>query len=799
MFIGDLIQPNSAYTVSCSFRKRGTHLPLAPDLYPDPDGNALLCGRPTGWRQSTVLDVGVDIELSLSCSCFVDSVMIGLADPLSVRLTELFAIDGDGGLVPIARNCRGGNLIAGYTCDRLLLRLHADFRNIDIRTFGITGAVFDDYNLYPQPASFRLDPGPGLKLGSLGAILTDTGDGDCRFAADWLRGRLSEAFDLQLPVRHLSEPAAALPGTIALAKLAGGAANQYAIHADADACSLAAADRLGLVYAVETLIRLVKDETIAAATLADQPFLTLRGVHIGLPERSEIPFVKRLIKELLVPMRYNTLFIEVAAGMRFDRHPEINEVWLRNSADARRGLCPVPPHSTMVCSESCLEQSEVRDLVAYAEQFGLEVIPEVQSLSHVQYVTMAHPELAEKPAQRPGDGDGDLFAADALPDEVYPSCYCPSNEQSYALMFDLLDEILAVFRPKRYVHMGHDEVYRIGVCPACQDKDPASLFADDVNRYQAYLAARGLGMMIWADMLHAVTAYKTPPAIDKISRDIVLLDFIWYFHLDKDIEDRLLDHGFKVIIGNLYSSHYPRYAERAVKPGMIGAQVSTWVRVDAYTLGMEGKFYDLLYSAGMMWSRDYLQDARRCYDRLVRARIPELRAKLSGSRPLADRFETLALGVTPLEVASPASISPLPSEADIPVEAYLSALAFTHAASNNAERIAWHPLKKIGEYLVFYDDGSAAAIPIEYGGNICAGSRRYGEPLWPAYYRHEGYIGTWFADPISLKTADGEDLTLYEFVWENPEPAKKVAFVRLRGLGDTDAGILLYKLKAAIQ
>ena len=88
-------------------------------------------------------------------------------------------------------------------------------------------------------------------------------------------------------------------------------------------------------------------------------------------------------------------------------------------------------------------------------------------------------------------------------------------------------------------------------------------------------------MMIWGDMLQPVTKYLTPPAVDLIPKDIVLLDFIWYFHLDKDIEDHLLERGFKVIMGNMYSSHYPRYEARRSKKGILGAEVSTWARAES--------------------------------------------------------------------------------------------------------------------------------------------------------------------------------------------------------------------------
>jgi hypothetical protein len=95
-------------------------------------------------------------------------------------------------------------------------------------------------------------------------------------------------------------------------------------------------------------------------------------------------------------------------------------------------------------------------------------------------------------------------------------------------------------------------------------------------------------------MIQPVTKYQTPDAIDMIPKDIVMLDFIWYFHLGKDIEDNLLEKGFDVLVGNLYSSHFPRYESRIRKEGIHGGQISAWVATNETSLQQEGKFYDRL-------------------------------------------------------------------------------------------------------------------------------------------------------------------------------------------------------------
>ncbi|HBN83866.1 MAG TPA: hypothetical protein DDZ89_08475, partial [Clostridiales bacterium] len=512
---------------------------------------------------------------------------------------------------------------------------------IIIGSLDIIAGVFDCPVIYPIPRHMETENLVALTMEQLQQILLpDNPSEDTLFVAELLKGKIAESTSKDIAVKYFNqvnsqENAIVLglcteyekdcPAKVKPQK------EGYILHADKLTVYLTGADKNGLIYGVETVLSFLENGFIPVCRINDFPRMQFRGFHTGLPAREEIPFFKRFIKYVLAPMGYNTIFLEFAGGMRFDRHPKITEMWMEGNQKAKKGEWPAFPHGSMVAGGSVLEKSEVTDIVAYARSYGLEVIPEVQSLSHVQYITVAYPEIAEIAEETKAKTKYDLNKEDIPPSEFYAHSYCAAQEKSYEIIYDIIDEIVEVVKPVEYVHMGHDEVYQIGICPVCKDKDPADLLAKHINRMHKYLADKNLKMMMWGDMLHDVTRYKTPPAIDKIPKDIVMLDFIWYFHFDKDLEDRLLNHGFKVIMGNMYSSHYPRYESRILKDGMIGAQVSTWCRFDEYTLGYMGKIYDVLYSANMMWNDTYQSDARLIYDKILVDMIPKLRSKIHGS------------------------------------------------------------------------------------------------------------------------------------------------------------------------
>ena len=807
MFIGNLLDPRSGVAIETTYYRSNT-TQLMPPTSPAGD---LVKGETLGWQWDDLCGSGLDIHLKLTAPqgaaaksriWICQLILHQAAAPASVADGATLyrnGADGTPGLIAQTKPQPGqqleGDIILDANCfaDDLLLRIQTDYRNLKFESIELIGAVLEDTCVFPLPAETKDRPGKAIAAASLTTIAADLSDPDCAAAADYLQDQFKNALHIALTINNApsanSDPAYSSDGIIAISKDPAILAEGYRLVTAADRITIKASDLRGLLYGAAALYQLALTGQIQPTEINDAPFLGFRGVHIGLPSRENIPFLKRLIRYLLIPMRYNTLFVEIGAGMRYDRHPEINEAWVRCKEKAESGEWPAVAHLDMIAYGSFLEKDEVADIFRYAEALGMEAIPEVHSLSHVQFLTNVRPDIAEIPAAREELGDVDLLVDDGLNQEFFPSCYCPSNEESYKLLFDVLDEVIEVTQPKRYVHMGHDEVYQIGVCKVCREKDPAQLFADDVNRIHDYLADKGLKMMIWCDMLQKASSYLTPPAIDRIPKDIVMLDFIWYFHLDKDIETNILEYGFDTAVGNLYSSHFPRYEKRIRQEGMIGGQISTWVAVDEKNFALEGKMYDFVYTANMLWSSEYRAEARSAYAQCIAALLKQARPLIQKGYSLPT-YQYVPVQLQQLIHAEPGKA---PITIQIPKEHRISeGLLFVHAADRPGRRIPWQQLDVIGDYTVTYTDGTSVTLPLEYGGSFAELQRPYALPLKSPYFRHEGYIGTYTADPIVIdKAPDGSDFTLYGWHWENPQPKKKLASVTLTIRPDAACGLYL--------
>ena len=194
------------------------------------------------------------------------------------------------------------------------------------------------------------------------------------------------------------------------------------------------------------------------------------------------------MRDLLLRFKFNGIVLEVGGGMRLESHPEISAGWRRTVAEwyahgetmdklgegiplgtARRFAASL---HVGVGGGAYVEKDDVRRLAEWAELYGLEIVPEVQALSHTYYIASARRDVAEDPEM------------------AWPDSYCPSNPESYRIFFDVLDEYIDVLRPKR-VHIGHDEWRAGAFCPRCRGKDTGALYADDVLKIHRHLKREG--------------------------------------------------------------------------------------------------------------------------------------------------------------------------------------------------------------------------------------------------------------------------------------------------------------------
>ena len=469
--------------------------------------------------------------------------------------------------------------------------------------------------------------------------------------AQLLADMVADDFGLVLPIVRGKAPSGSIPIEIAIAGRPGAGeppadlpgAEGYLLKIAAQGATAMGRDVRGAQYAVATLIQLAehrgREVVLRGADVRDWPRKPVRMVHLYLPGSDHLGYARRYLRDFLVRYKFNGIFIEVGGGVRLRGRPEIPVGWRRFVSEtfSLGDLNPVHGHHAPLgpdrrCQNSIhthladgryIEPDELALLFDWARAYHLDPVPEIQSLAHVYYLACTHRNIAE------------------IQETPFPDAYCPSNPESYELLFDVMSEYIELTKC-RSVNIGHDEWRAAGLCPKCSARDTGELFAEDVIKISSWLAERGQGTWMWGD--HLVPAhnangrdtddgricYRYPQTrcagkmIAAAAPDITILNWSWSY--GEEQTDRVLaDLGFRQIYGNFDGLLFEDWSKRSLHPSVLGASVSSWSAWNDFELGMM-HYPSALYGINLMWSDHALEkgDARA----LVARQTPKLRDRM---------------------------------------------------------------------------------------------------------------------------------------------------------------------------
>lgn len=234
----------------------------------------------------------------------------------------------------------------------------------------------------------------------------------------------------------------------------------YTLTVNKDGVKINASSGAGLFYGLQTLMQIFpstasNNESIAIpyVTINDKPELKWRGAMLDVGRHFfPVSFVKKYI-DLMAAYKLNTFHWHLTEdqGWRIEikKYPKLTEIsafrdetiigaqqQYKNKSDFKFDGTPYGGFYT---------QDEIRDVVAYAQERYVTIVPEIEMPGHSTAILAAYPELACKP------GDYDVITSWG----VYPDIVCPS-EETFQFFENVLSEVVALF-PGEYVHIGGDE------------------------------------------------------------------------------------------------------------------------------------------------------------------------------------------------------------------------------------------------------------------------------------------------------------------------------------------------------
>jgi hypothetical protein len=192
----------------------------------------------------------------------------------------------------------------------------------------------------------------------------------------------------------------------------------YILEVSSDRIIVAGSDDAGAFYGLQSLRQLIdagNGKKVQGLNVTDWPEFPFRAIRLYVPGPENVAFFKRFMRDFMSLYKYNKVIIELNC-MRLDKHPEVNAGWIEfskslqysrsNSTEGIRGEEKNSSHFD-AGDGFIIEKNDVKDIVDYANENFLEVIPEIPSLTHGYWLLTRHPELAEYPGDK------------------WPDTYCP--------------------------------------------------------------------------------------------------------------------------------------------------------------------------------------------------------------------------------------------------------------------------------------------------------------------------------------------------------------------------------------
>lgn len=264
----------------------------------------------------------------------------------------------------------------------------------------------------------------------------------------------------------------------------------------------------GLFYGLQSLIQLIRPVAknqfkVPACMVKDEPRFAYRGMHLDVGRHMfPVSSLKKWI-DLLAFYKINTFHWHLTddQGWRI----EIKKYPLLQSVSAYRketivGHKRANPHVFDGKSYGgYYTQEEIKDIVRYATERYINVIPEIDMPGHAQAVLAAYPKL--------GCTGGPYQTATFW--GVFDDVFCAGREETFNFLTDVMDEVIPLF-PSAYLHIGGDECpkTRWKACSHCQEriktenlKDEHELQSYFIRRMERYLETKGRKIIGWDEIL----------------------------------------------------------------------------------------------------------------------------------------------------------------------------------------------------------------------------------------------------------------------------------------------------------
>ena len=454
-----------------------------------------------------------------------------------------------------------------------------------------------NYQVIPLPQEINLTEGKGFVLDEKVQIIVPEDNALMYRNAEFLAEYIKEATGLELGITTDETVSPAI--RLALG-VDDGNKESYLMTIEANQVGITGASEAGVFYGIQTLRKslpkkMVTEVVLPAANIYDYPRFSYRGAHFDVSRHFfPVDSVKRFI-DMLALHNINRFHWHLTddQGWRIEikKYPELTTVAAyrpetvigRNS-----GEYDGTPH------DGHYTQEEAREIVAYAAERHITVIPEIDLPGHMQAALTAYPHLGCT------GGPYEVWKMWGVSENVL----CAGNDETLRFIEDVFTEIIDIF-PSEYIHVGGDECPKIrwASCPKCQQRiKQLGIKGDEkhtkeeylqsfvINHAEKFLNSKGRQIIGWDEILegglapnatvHAWRGFGEAIEAARQGHDVIMspTTFMYFdYYQTKDTEGEPLAIGGYLPLEKVYELEpLPEVLDAEAAKHIIGVQANLW-------------------------------------------------------------------------------------------------------------------------------------------------------------------------------------------------------------------------------
>ncbi|HEX2533736.1 MAG TPA: family 20 glycosylhydrolase [Chitinophagaceae bacterium] len=395
----------------------------------------------------------------------------------------------------------------------------------------------------------------------------------------------------------------------------------YTLNVTKEGVTIEGDTHAGTFYGIQTLIQLLPVEKstsllIPQVSVQDAPRFRYRGMHLDVGRHFfPVSFVKKYIDYLALHKMNNFHWhLTEDQGWRIEikKYPRLTEIgaWRDGTIIGR---FPGTGNDSIRYG-GFYTQDEIREVVQYATDRHINVIPEIEMPGHSSAALEAYPHLG-----CPGMGPFKVEQTWGVFDDVY----CAGNDSTFTFLQDVLDEVLTLF-PSKYIHVGGDESPKNNwkKCPRCQArikneglKDEHHLQSYFIQRMEKYLNEKGRVLIGWDEILEGglapnavVMSWRGEEGGIEAAREnheVIMTpgNYVYFDHAQSQDEDSVTIGGLTPVEEVYSYEPVPKELPADKARFILGAQANVWTEYMKNTRKVEYMIFPRISALSeVLWS-----------------------------------------------------------------------------------------------------------------------------------------------------------------------------------------------------